>query len=77
MISTEDFLLILQNASESLQSSWFPIDFCPAIFACNDNPLPGTPIYNSKNTTGLPAQLVLCGSVGTLCFLLFCFLRTR
>ncbi|KAI7864770.1 hypothetical protein BDF14DRAFT_1875829 [Spinellus fusiger] len=34
-------------------------------------------MYSSKTTTGLQAQLILCGSVGTLCFLLFCFLRVR
>ncbi|CDS12241.1 hypothetical protein LRAMOSA04436 [Lichtheimia ramosa] len=55
----------------------FPIDFCPGIFACNDDPTPGTPIYSSKTPTGLTAQLLLCGSVGILSFLAFCFLRTR
>ncbi|KAI8140824.1 hypothetical protein BJV82DRAFT_621286 [Fennellomyces sp. T-0311] len=67
----------LQNSSSSIGISKFPFDLCPGIFACNDNPLPGTPLYNSKSVTGLPAQLVLCGSVGLLCFITFCFLRTR
>ncbi|KAI9255766.1 hypothetical protein BDA99DRAFT_517557 [Phascolomyces articulosus] len=67
----------LQDRNVTFGTSKFPFDFCPGIFACNDNPIPGTPLYNSKSVTGLPAQLVLCGSVGFLCFILFCFLRTR
>ncbi|KAI9497544.1 hypothetical protein BDB00DRAFT_628628 [Zychaea mexicana] len=68
----------LQNRTDTpVGTSKFPFDLCPGIFACNDHPLPGTPLYNSKSVTGLPAQLVLCGSVGLLCFLTFCFARTR
>lgn len=74
--------LTLQDSNDSVvtRAGWplkWPIDFCPAIFACNDHPLPGTPLYNAKTTTGLTAQLILCGTVGVLCFLLFCFLRVR
>ncbi|KAI7859840.1 hypothetical protein BDC45DRAFT_495107 [Circinella umbellata] len=67
----------LQDRNVTFGTTKFPFDLCPAIFACNDNPLPGTPLYNSKSVTGLPAQLVLCGSVGFICFIVFCFLRTR
>jgi hypothetical protein len=47
-------------------------------FLCEDEePLPGSPAQTSKSPTGLQTQLVLCTSVGVLCFLLFCFLRVR
>jgi hypothetical protein len=45
---------------------------------CDDKHLPpGSPALNAKSPTGFQAQFVLCSSVGTLCFLLFCFLRVR
>ncbi|KAI8330473.1 hypothetical protein BC941DRAFT_440604 [Chlamydoabsidia padenii] len=53
----------------------FPFGFCRGIFACNDSP--GLPTYNAKQPTGLALQLVLCSSVGLVCFLLFCYLRVR
>ncbi|KAI9314931.1 hypothetical protein BX666DRAFT_2020032 [Dichotomocladium elegans] len=65
------------HSNNTLQVFKWPIDICPGIFACNEDPTPGTPIYSSKATTGLAAQLLLCGSVGLLSFLSFCFLRTR
>lgn len=47
-------------------------------FLCEDEePLPGSPAQNAKSPTGFQTQLVLCTSVGVLCFLLFCFLRVR
>ncbi|ORZ02958.1 hypothetical protein BCR43DRAFT_482456 [Syncephalastrum racemosum] len=74
---TDGSVVPFEDANDNVFRWRFPIDFCPAIFACNGDPLPGTPLYSSKNPTGLTAQLVLCGTVGTLCFLLFCFLRVR
>lgn len=53
----------------------FPFGFCRGIFACNDSP--GMPTYNAKQPTGLALQLVLCSSVGLICFFLFCYLRVR
>ncbi|KAI8084845.1 uncharacterized protein BX664DRAFT_266866 [Halteromyces radiatus] len=53
----------------------FPFEFCRGIFACKDSP--GLPTYNAKQPTGLLLQLVLCSSVGFLCFVLFCYLRVR
>ncbi|KAG2187199.1 hypothetical protein INT44_004871 [Umbelopsis vinacea] len=41
------------------------------------DPSPGSPQDRAKNPTGLTAQLVLCATIGTLCFLLFCLLRVR
>lgn len=47
-------------------------------FLCDDEePLPGSPAQNAKSPTGFQTQLVLCTTVGSLCFLLFCFLRVR
>ncbi|KAF1807073.1 hypothetical protein FB192DRAFT_1353694 [Mucor lusitanicus] len=47
-------------------------------FLCEDEePLPGSPAQTSKSPTGFTTQLILCTSVGLLCFLLFCFLRVR
>ncbi|KAI8389299.1 hypothetical protein BD560DRAFT_381206 [Blakeslea trispora] len=47
-------------------------------FLCEDEePLPGSPAQTSKSPTGFATQLILCTSVGFVCFLLFCFLRVR
>lgn len=47
-------------------------------FLCEDEePLPGSPAQNAKSPTGFQTQLVLCTSVGMLCFLLFCVVRVR
>ncbi|KAI8344019.1 hypothetical protein BC941DRAFT_497389 [Chlamydoabsidia padenii] len=41
-------------------------------------PPPGSIASSAKqNQSGLTTQLIICGSIGLLCFLLFCFLRTR
>ncbi|KAI8097594.1 uncharacterized protein BX664DRAFT_293215 [Halteromyces radiatus] len=40
--------------------------------------LPGSIESSAKqNQSGLTTQLIICGSVGLLCFLVFCYLRTR
>lgn len=67
------------NNNNSSASAQFP---CIGIFRflCEgeeEEPLPGSPAQNAKSPTGFQTQLVLCTSVGVLCFLLFCVLRTR
>ncbi|KAL0145494.1 hypothetical protein V8B55DRAFT_1462087 [Mucor lusitanicus] len=45
-------------------------------FLCEDEePLPGSPAQTSKSPTGFTTQLILCTSVGLLCFLLFASLE--
>ncbi|KAI9303434.1 hypothetical protein BJ944DRAFT_250680 [Cunninghamella echinulata] len=56
-------------------TSKLPFGVCHVIFACED--APGLPVHNAKSPTGLILQLVLCSSVGFVCFLLFCYLRVR
>ncbi|ORZ21529.1 hypothetical protein BCR42DRAFT_488586 [Absidia repens] len=42
------------------------------------DPPAGSTAYSAKqNQSGLTTQLIICFSVGLLCFLTFCFLRTR
>ncbi|KAI8367508.1 uncharacterized protein BYT42DRAFT_128832 [Radiomyces spectabilis] len=65
------------ESNQTVRLTRFPFDLCPAIFACNNTPLPGTPLDRSKAPTGLQAQLLLCITTGVLCFLLFCILRVR
>ncbi|KAG1581112.1 hypothetical protein G6F48_010019 [Rhizopus delemar] len=69
--------LIVANSGE-VNTKGFP---CVGIFKflCEDEeePLPGSPAQTAKSPTGLTTQLILCTSVGFLCFLLFCFLRVR
>ncbi|KAI9027244.1 hypothetical protein CLU79DRAFT_740969 [Phycomyces nitens] len=77
MAETQASILSAMDITKLWPQWRFPIDFCPGIFACNDNPIPGTPVYSSKTQTGLQAQLLLCSSVGILCLLLFCLLRVR
>lgn len=60
---------------ENITISKLPFGVCPGIFACDE--APGLPVYKAKQPTGLLLQLVLCSSVGLVCFLLFCFLRVR
>ncbi|KAI8331578.1 hypothetical protein BC941DRAFT_474913 [Chlamydoabsidia padenii] len=44
----------------------------------DSTPLPGSTASSAKqNQSGLGSQLAICASVGLVCFLLFCFLRTR
>ncbi|KAI9245779.1 hypothetical protein BY458DRAFT_528469 [Sporodiniella umbellata] len=61
-----------------LSNTTFP---CIGIFKflCEDEeePLPGSPAQTSKSPTGFTTQLILCSCVGSICFLLFCFLRVR
>ncbi|KAI8149477.1 hypothetical protein BJV82DRAFT_708350 [Fennellomyces sp. T-0311] len=39
--------------------------------------VPGTSSYSAHNQSGLTTQLIVCAGTGLLCFLTFCFLRTR
>ncbi|CAO3590036.1 unnamed protein product [Absidia cylindrospora] len=42
-----------------------------------DPPAGSVPFSAKQNQSGLTTQLIICFSVGLLCFLTFCFLRTR
>lgn len=72
--------LVLSNddLSSTNSTSGFP---CIGIFKflCEEDeePLPGSPAQTAKSPTGFTTQLILCTSVGFVCFLLFCFLRVR
>ncbi|CAO3679114.1 unnamed protein product [Rhizopus stolonifer] len=70
--------LILSHHELSNTTVGFP---CYGIFKflCEEDeePLPGSPAQTAKSPTGLTTQLILCTSVGFVCFLLFCFLRVR
>lgn len=39
--------------------------------------VPGTSAYSARNQSGLITQLLVCASIGLLCFLVFCVLRPR
>ncbi|KAI8355079.1 hypothetical protein EDC96DRAFT_554205 [Choanephora cucurbitarum] len=69
-------------ATTSVNASTSTVTGFPCIwifkFLCEDEePLPGSPAQTSKSPTGFATQLILCTSVGFVCFLLFCFLRVR
>ncbi|KAI7901241.1 uncharacterized protein BX663DRAFT_515369 [Cokeromyces recurvatus] len=69
--------LVKTSFNPSLSVSGFPCIWIFKFLCEDEEPLPGSPAQTSKSPTGFQTQLILCTSVGILCFLLFCFLRMR
>lgn len=75
--ATQSATLSSTSSFSSASPSFNPTDCILQPYEKNCFNITGTTVNSAQNVAGLSAQMITCSSVGVLCFLIFCVLRTR